>query len=147
MNRRDFLWSGVAASGLAVVNGRPRDVLRIRESVARTAADAFETVAAVVEEQMRLLHIPGAALGVLKDGRVALRGFGITNVDNPQPVDENTVFNLASISKTVTATAVMSLVEQGKLDLDGLVRTWIPDWRVGDEESSRTMRLRHLLTH
>jgi CubicO group peptidase (beta-lactamase class C family) len=113
----------------------------------RGRKDPFEAVAAVVREQMKLLKVPGVALGVLKDGVLQLRGFGITNIDTPQPVDENTIFNLASLSKTVTATAVMSLVEQGRIDLEAPVKQYLPHWRVGDEASTNEMLIRHLVTH
>src|SRR5262249_52863156 len=73
--------------------------------------------------------------------------FGVTNVDDPQPITADTVFPLASISKTVTTTAVMRLVEQGTIDLNAPVRTYLPDFRVADEAASRTVTIRHLLTH
>ena len=63
--------------------------------------------------------IPGVALGMIKDGQITVRGFGVTNVDDPQPITRDTIFPLASISKTVAATAIMRLVEQGKIDLVG----------------------------
>jgi CubicO group peptidase (beta-lactamase class C family) len=62
---------------------------------------------------MREYHVPGVALGVLRDGKTTIRGFGVTSVEDPLPVTADTIFPLASISKTVTAMAVMRLVEQG----------------------------------
>lgn len=144
MNRRDFIVSSIAASGIALAKGGPA---LAQTAAATPAADPLAAATAVLEEQMELLKIPGVALGILKDGEVTYRTFGVTSVENPLPIDENTIFNLASLSKTVTATAVMSLVEQGKLDLDSPVRTWLPEWTVGDEDSSREMLLRHLVTH
>jgi CubicO group peptidase (beta-lactamase class C family) len=144
MNRRDFFNGGVAASALMV------SALALPKAFAAgavSADDRFEEVARVVGAEMERLGVPGAALGILKDGVFQLRGFGVTNIENPQPVDDYTIFNLASLSKTVTATAVMRLVEQGSLDLDAPVHTWLPDWQVGDDASSREMLLRHLVTH
>ncbi|MEP6833678.1 MAG: serine hydrolase domain-containing protein [Gemmatimonas sp.] len=143
MNRRDFLITSAAASSLSLAKF---DITRVN-AASHSVADAFGTAAAVVEEEMARLKIPGVALGVFKDGVFTHRGFGVTNIENPQPIDENTIFSLASISKTVTATAVMSLVQQGKLNLDSPVRTWLPNWSAGGEDSSRAMLLRHLVTH
>jgi CubicO group peptidase (beta-lactamase class C family) len=78
---------------------------------------------------------------------VAIRAFGATNVEDPIPVTEHTVFPIASISKTFAATAMMRLVEQGKVDLRAPVRTYLPDFRVRDEAVSREVTVWHLLTH
>ena len=119
-------------------------------SVPRAQAPAdrtFDTIADLVAVKMREYHVPGVALGVLRDGKTAIRGFGVTSVEDPLPVTAGTIFPLASISKTVTAMAVMRLVEQGKLDLRAPVRTYLPDFRVQDDAASRDVTLWHLLTH
>ena len=92
-------------------------------------------------------RIPGVGFGLFANGETVLRGFGLTNIENPQPVTPDTVFPIASISKTVVTTAVMRLVEEGRLDLEAPVRNYIPDFRVQDESASREVRLWHLLTH
>lgn len=92
-------------------------------------------------------RIPGAALGVIKNGTVRTQAFGVTSVEDPRPVTPDTVFELASLSKTVTATAVMTLVEQGRLDLDARVRRYLPDFGVRDPHASAGVTVRHLLTH
>jgi len=107
----------------------------------------FEQLAALVTQKMTEYGVPGVALGVVKDGRETLRGFGVTNLDNPQPITPDTVFALASISKTVTTTAIMRLVEQGKIDLAAPVRRYLPDFRVQDEAATRDVAIWHLLTH
>ena len=91
--------------------------------------------------------VPGVAFGVVKNGDVRNRAFGVTNLDNPQPVTADTVFPLASITKTIVATAVMRLVEQGKVDLEAPVQKYLPDFRVADEAMSRDVKVWHLLTH
>ena len=119
-------------------------------SVPRAQAPAdrtFDTIADLVAVKMREYHVPGVALGVLRDGKTVIRGFGVTSVEDPLPVTAGTIFPLASISKTVTAMAVMRLVEQGKLDLRAPVRTYLPDFRVQDEAASRDVTVWHLLTH
>ncbi|HVH12148.1 MAG TPA: serine hydrolase domain-containing protein, partial [Longimicrobium sp.] len=112
------------------------------------AEDArFERVAAVVEASMAELGIPGVALGIFWEGRSITRGFGVTSVENPLPVTGQTVFQAGSITKTFTATALMRLVESGRLDLDAPVRTYLPGFRVGDETASANATARILLTH
>ena len=71
---------------------------------------------------MARYHVPGAAVGVLYRGREHVRGFGVTNVDDPRPVDGNTLFRIASTTKTFTGAVVMRLVEQGHLDLSARIR-------------------------
>jgi CubicO group peptidase (beta-lactamase class C family) len=78
---------------------------------------------------------------------LTVRGLGVTNVEDPLPVTPHTVFPIASISKTFAATAMMRLVEQGKIDLRAPVRTYIPEFRVRDSVASRDVTVWHLLTH
>ena len=96
---------------------------------------------------MKEFGVPGVALGIVSNGVVSIRGLGITNVEDPLPVTAHTVFPIASISKTFAATAIMRLVEQGKIDLRAPVRTYLPDFRVRDEAVSRDVTVWHLLTH
>ena len=112
-----------------------------------SADPRFEALAALTEAKMKEHAVPGVALGIIADGRSTIRGLGITNVEDPLPVTEHTVFPLASISKTFAATAMMRLVEQGKVDLRAPVRTYLPDFKVRDETASRDVTVWHLLTH
>jgi CubicO group peptidase (beta-lactamase class C family) len=102
-----------------------------------------EFVAKVMEEKV----VPGVAVGILHKGETATAGFGVTNVDHSLPVTDETLFQIGSITKTFTGTAIMRLVEMGKLDLDATVRTYVPDFRVSDDEASSQATIRHLLTH
>lgn len=144
MRRREFL--GVA--GAAVVGAAAPDGWRHRHDEGRAqVAPSEEAIARLIEAEMARHRIPGVAFGLVKDDTLVLRGFGLTNLDNPQPVDPDTVFPIASISKTVVATAMMRLVEDGRLDLEAPVRRYLPDFRIGDEAVSRDVRVVHLLTH
>jgi CubicO group peptidase (beta-lactamase class C family) len=107
----------------------------------------FESLAELTTAKMRDYHVPGVALGVLRDGRVTIRGFGVRSAEDAQPVTSDTIFPLASISKTVTTTTMMRLVEQGKIDLRAPVRKYLPDFRVADEAASRDVTIQQLLTH
>jgi len=107
----------------------------------------FDALAALVEAKMREYHVPGVALGILDNGVITTRGLGVTNVNEPLPVTGETVFPIASISKTFAATMIMRLVEQGKLDLKAPVRKYLPDFKVRDENVSRDVTIWNLLTH
>lgn len=115
---------------------------------AQSGADGrFEALAALAQTKMKEFGVPGVALGIVHDGAVTIRGLGVTNVEDPLPVTPHTVFPIASISKTFAATAVLRLVEQGKIDLRAPVRAYLPDFRVRDEAASRDATVWHLLTH
>src|SRR5688572_3658853 len=119
-----------------------------RELHPQPAADPrFDALVSVVEARMKEYGVPGVALGVVAGGVASIRGLGITNVEDPLPVTAHTVFPIASISKTFAATAMMRLVEQGKVDLRAPVRTYIPTFKVRDEGASRDATVWHLLTH
>ena len=111
------------------------------------ADQRFETIAALAQSQMQEHGVPGVAIGIIADGNVTMRGLGVTNVEDPLPITDHTVFPIASISKTFAVTAMLRLVEQGKVDLHAPVRTYLPDFRVRDEGVSRSVTIWHLLTH
>src|SRR5947209_9132734 len=69
-------------------------------------------------------QVPGVAVGIYHQGEEQYAVNGVTSIENPVPVDENTLFQFGSTGKTFTATAIMRLVEQGKIDLDVPVRTY-----------------------
>src|SRR3954469_13329146 len=115
---------------------------------AQAAGNArFDALVSLADAKMKEYGVPGVALGVVADGTTTIRGLGVTNVEDPLPVTEHTVFPIASISKTFAATAMMRLVEQGKVDLKAPVRTYLPDFRVRDSTVSRDVTVWHLLTH
>jgi len=110
-------------------------------------AARFESLSAFVEKNMTQWGIPGLAIGILHQGETATAGFGVTNVDHPLPVTNETLFQIGSITKTFVGTAVMRLVEMGKLELDATVRTYLPEFKVANETASSQATIRHLLTH
>lgn len=111
------------------------------DSVLRTRLEPL------IEKKMRENGIPGLAVGVVKNGKVIFaKGFGTTKITGGDPVTTRTVFNLASITKNFTATAVMQLVEQGKINLDARVTEYLPYFRLKDE-GYKQITIRHLMTH
>src|SRR4051812_15601828 len=116
-------------------------------AAAQAADPRFDAIASLAESKMKEYGVPGVAIGVISGGTTTTRGLGITNVEDPLPVTTHTVFPIASISKTFAATAMMRLVEQGKVDLRAPVQRYIPDFRVADSVVSRDVTVWHLLTH
>lgn len=95
-------------------------------------------------------RLGSAALALMHDGQiVAMRGFGVANADSGAPVNpERTLYQLASVSKAVSAWGVMTLVEEGKLDLDEPVVRHLTRWRFpGSEPYGGRVTARHLLSH
>jgi CubicO group peptidase (beta-lactamase class C family) len=93
---------------------------------------------------MQREHIPGLSLAVVKDGRVVrARGYGLANVELNVPARVDSVYEIGSMTKQFTATAIMMLVEDGKLSLDGKLTNYLsglpPAWN--------EVTLRQLLTH
>ena len=97
--------------------------------------------------EMEKHHIAGAAVSVVKDGELFFaKGYGDADLKNGIPVDpEQTVFHVGSVGKVFTWTAVMQLVEQGKLDLDADINTYL-DFRIPDTYE-QPITLKDLMTH
>ncbi|MFI7598102.1 serine hydrolase domain-containing protein [Actinoplanes sp. NPDC049681] len=139
MSRRNLL-RAVAGSAAAAVTTAP-------SAPAGAAPSALRELEQKIRDGMARYAIPGVALGVIHRGREYVRGFGVTNVDDPSPVDGDTVFRVGSTTKTFTGTAVMRLVERGRLDLDRTVRSYLPDFRTADPAASDRVTLRQVLNH
>jgi CubicO group peptidase (beta-lactamase class C family) len=101
----------------------------------------------MIMEQLSDQHIAGASVAVVKDGSLFFaKGYGYADVENKIPVDpEKTIFRVGSIGKLFTWTAVMQLVEQGKLDLDADVNQYL-DFTIPDT-FPEPITLTHLMTH
>jgi CubicO group peptidase (beta-lactamase class C family) len=93
------------------------------------------------------LDVPGAVAGVVIGDRTETAFHGVTNVDHPLAVDESTLFQFGSTGKTLTATAIMVLVEQGRLDLNAPVRTYVKDLELRDAEVAEQVTVLQLLNH
>ena len=109
---------------------------------------AQNSLAARVDEfinaEMSRQHIPGLALAVIRDGQLVLsKGYGLANVEHHVPVTPATVFQSGSIGKQFTATAIMLLVEDGKVSLDDRISKYFPDL----PETWQRITVRNLLTH
>src|SRR4051812_24575537 len=96
---------------------------------------------------MKRFSVPGVAIGLVLDGDEQHFAYGVTSVENPLPVDKDTLFQIGSTTKTYTGTLIMMLVEEGKLDLEAPVRTYLPSFKLPDKAAAGEVLVRHLLTH
>ncbi len=119
--------------------------LGVGQSFAKTELINFEEVDAYISTMMEELNIPGAALVIVQgDQIVHLKGFGVADADGRQ-VTPQTPFFTGSTGKSITALAIMQLVEAGKIKLDAPVQTYLPWFRVADVKASEVFTLRQLL--
>lgn len=95
----------------------------------------------------RKFNVPGIAVGVLLDGKETYGSYGVTNVEKPSPISETTLFNIGSVTKTFTATTIMHLVSQKKIDLDAPVKKYIPELKLHDPKTADTITILQLLNH
>jgi CubicO group peptidase (beta-lactamase class C family) len=93
------------------------------------------------------LGMTGVAAGVWVDGRETYACHGVTSAENPLPADEQTLYLIGSVSKTVTATALARLVDEGRVDLDAPVRRYVPEFALADEQAAARITVLHLLNH
>ena len=130
----------LACPGLVYAQPPDRATLIDPRAVAGFADEFFPT-------EMARRQIPGSVFVFVSEGELAVaRGFGVAQVESRRPVDPNrTRFRLASVSKTITATAALQLVEQGRLDLHRSVNDYLDTFKLGEARGSIT--LHHLLTH
>lgn len=103
----------------------------------------------VVPAAIARYNVPGATVAVVKDGKlVVARGYGYSDLANRTPVNaDNTLFRIGSISKLFTWTSGMQLVEEGKIDPDADVNTYLKDFKIPDTYPGQPVTMRHLMTH
>lgn len=101
-----------------------------------------------VQKAMQEWNVPGVAVAIVKDDAVIFsRGYGVRELGKADPVDENTVFAIASNSKAFTAAALAILVDEGKLAWDDPVTQHLPGFQMYDPYVTRELRVRDLLSH
>ncbi|MDP9101535.1 MAG: serine hydrolase [Actinomycetota bacterium] len=117
-----------------------------RDTIPQTLDNDPELDAFLAAECGRL-SVPGCAVGVLAGGRSIAAFYGVTDVDHPLPVDAGTLFLIGSTTKTLTATTVMALVHEGRLSLDDLVISHLPELELREPAARGTVTVGHLLDH
>jgi CubicO group peptidase (beta-lactamase class C family) len=119
-----------------------------------TSAELEDIIAQYRQEIPQLMaeqNVPGLAIAVVDDEKILwTEGFGFTDSDRRVSVTPDTIFSVQSMSKLFTATGVMQAVQDGLLDLDAPITTYLPDFTVNsifEEQPERKITLRHLLSH
>lgn len=93
-------------------------------------------------------QVPGVAVAVVRDGRVVLsRGYGVRNPDRREPMNADTIFPIASMSKAFASFSVGLLVDEGRMSFDAPVTTYIPELRAADPAATQGLTLRDMLSH
>jgi CubicO group peptidase (beta-lactamase class C family) len=101
-----------------------------------------------IQDVSKQFNVPGIAVAVIKDQRIVYeRGFGFRNLESKKPVDRHTKFCIASITKSVTATALEMLADSDKLKMTDRVTDHLPWFRMSDPYVTRELRVRDLLAH
>jgi dipeptidyl aminopeptidase/acylaminoacyl peptidase/CubicO group peptidase (beta-lactamase class C family) len=132
---------------------------RVQEWVTRYAQDRAAAPAAPplrsrvrglqsrLETLIERHRVPAASVAVLADGDVVEAAAGVLNVETGMEATTDSVFQLGSIGKVWTATAVMQLVDEGLLDLDAPIVSVLPEFKVADADVTERVTMRHLLSH
>jgi CubicO group peptidase (beta-lactamase class C family) len=124
------LYLSLAAAGLAGAQAPPADIDR------------------VVASAMQAFDVPGLALAIVKDGKVVYaKGYGVGRLDAPVPVTTRTLFAIASNTKAFTSAAVGILVDDGKVEWNGPLVKYLPDFRLADPYVTSQLMVRDLLSH
>jgi CubicO group peptidase (beta-lactamase class C family) len=143
--------AGVAlAAALALLlaapagTGEPTRARPAVSSASRLPEETVEAIRQAVTHEMSRLGIPGLSLAVAEGGEVRhAAGFGFADVENEVPARPETMYRLASVSKPITAAAVLRLAEEGRLDLDAPVSRYCPDF----PDKAWPVTARQLLSH
>ncbi len=110
--------------------------------------DSLETYN--IYERMEYYKVPAVSIAFINDGKIKwAKGYGYLTPDSIAPVNENTLFQAASISKPIAALAALHLVEEGSLGLDENVNRYLNNWQVEENEYTRNEKvtLRRILSH
>jgi CubicO group peptidase (beta-lactamase class C family) len=101
-----------------------------------------------IKQGLKDWDVPGLSLVIVKDGKVVvMKGYGVKNIETAQPVDDHTLFMIASNTKLFTATALALLDTRGKLSLNDKITKYFPDYRLYDTLTTQMVTIKDLLTH
>jgi len=153
--------SYLVLAGTLVACGKPASVPsapKTDEVIARVTAGLRPAITVKGEaagkftlaERMALYKVPGVSIAVVDSGRIVwARGFGLKEVGTADSVTQTTLFQAASISKPVAATALLRLAEEGKLSLDAPVNEYLKGWKVPDNRftAKEKVTLRRIVAH
>ena len=123
-------------------------VAKSRSVQSQTTDFIKDSLDAYVQQGIKDWQIPGLAISIVKDGKVVvMKGYGVRDIKTKQPVDENTLFMIASNSKLFTGTALAQLDFNKKLSLDDRITKYLPEYRLYDKNSSELVTIKDVLSH
>ena len=105
------------------------------------------TIEALLAESLARWNIPGASMAVLVDGEVLEAAAGIANLNTGLRVTPDTLFQYGSITKTLTSTLVLRLVQEGRVALDAPVAEYVPEFAPASADLAKRITVRQLLAH
>lgn len=131
------------------ISGSPApDLIPEKGILHQFGPESFSKVDHFIETYQKYYQIPGVSLALIKDGGlVYYKTYGVRNTFTGEKVDENTLFEAASITKPVFAFAVQKLAERGIIDLDKPLYLYLPYPDIESDERYKLMTARHVLTH
>ena len=115
---------------------------------AQNNSNVIGKIDSIINIVMHDWEIPGMAVAILKDNEVIhKKGFGTKSPEQFLPVDENTVFQIGSVSKSFTAALIAMLVDEGKLNWNDKVIDHLPDFKMYDSLATKSLLVRDIMTH
>ncbi len=121
--------------------------LSLASTLTADASPEFRVVVEALVAAMQEHQVPGAAIGLLAGDREEHATVGLASLSSLRPVTAETLFQIGSLTKTYTSTAIWHLIDEGALDLDAPVRTYLPELTLIDEEVAAEVTIANLLDH
>jgi CubicO group peptidase (beta-lactamase class C family) len=148
MKRRDLLRT-LGAAGAVTSVGRLLDPAAARGQSSRAASGqaTTDTLASRLAASIRKHNVPGASAAVFRAGQWEIATTGVTNVTTGVDVTAESVMHIGSITKVLTATLVMQLVDEGRIELTTPLKRYLPDFRVADRDATKRITVEMLLNH
>src|SRR5664279_1767608 len=101
-----------------------------------------------IQKGLKDWDLPGLSLVIVKDGKVVwMKGYGVRDIETKKPVDENTLFMIASNTKLFTGSSLAMLETEGKISLDDQITKYFPTYRLYDSTSTKLVSIRDMLSH
>ena len=123
-------------------------IVSIGTLCAQTPSFITDSLDSYIQTGMKEWQVPGLSLVIVKDGKVVvMKGFGVKDTVSKEPVDENTLFMIASNTKLFTATALAQLEYDKKLSLDDKITKYYPDFQLYDPNSTALVSIKDMLCH